>query len=131
MKPGMQVDLGPGHTVLDGDPAPLAKDGHSSSQFFGPCLLWSNGWMDKMKLGMEVGLGPGVIVLDGDLPLPHKRTARLNFRSVCIMAERSPISATAELLLRYASGQTDRQTDIQRHADHNIPHPSGEESQNG
>jgi len=42
---GMEVDLGPGHTVLDGDPAPLRK-GHSSPlllppSLFGPCLLWS------------------------------------------------------------------------------------------
>jgi len=32
-----EVDLGPGHIVLDGDPAPAAKD---SPHLFGPCLLW-------------------------------------------------------------------------------------------
>jgi len=26
---GMEVDLSPGHIVLDGDPAPLPKRGHS------------------------------------------------------------------------------------------------------
>jgi len=31
---GMEVGLGPGHIVLDG-------------QIFGPCLLWPNGWMDQ------------------------------------------------------------------------------------
>jgi len=36
---GREVDLGPGHIVLDGDPAPLRK-GHSSPPLFGPCLLW-------------------------------------------------------------------------------------------
>jgi len=36
---GMEVDLGPGHTVLDGDPAPL-WNGHSSPPLFSPCLLW-------------------------------------------------------------------------------------------
>jgi len=54
MKLGMQVGLGPSHTVLDGDPAP---------PIFGPCLLWPKiklmaGWI-KMPLGTEVGLGPG------------------------------------------------------------------------
>jgi len=36
---GTEVDLGPGHIVLDGDPAPLRKV-HSSAHLFGPCLLW-------------------------------------------------------------------------------------------
>ena len=35
----MEVGLGPGNTVLDGDPPPLPP-------IFGPCLLWPNGWMD-------------------------------------------------------------------------------------
>jgi len=36
---GKDVGLGPGHIVLDGDPA-----AHSSpSPLFGPCLLWPNG----------------------------------------------------------------------------------------
>jgi len=33
-----QVGLGPGHIVLDGDPAPSA-----APPTFGPCLLWPNG----------------------------------------------------------------------------------------
>ena len=52
---GMEVGLGPGHIVLDGDPAPPPKWGHSP-QFSGPCLLWPNGWI-KIPLGTEVGLG--------------------------------------------------------------------------
>jgi len=32
MPPGMEVDLDPGHTVLDGDPA-LPQKGHSPSNF--------------------------------------------------------------------------------------------------
>ena len=94
MPPGMQVGLGPGHILLDGDPAPppqkgaerpqfsahsccgqmagrikmplgrevgpkkrhcvrygplspLPPKGPSLPQVFGPCLLWSNGWMDE------------------------------------------------------------------------------------
>jgi len=45
MKLGMQVGLGPGHIVLDGDPPPPPPKGHSP-QIFGPYLLWPNGWMD-------------------------------------------------------------------------------------
>ena len=44
---GTEVGLGPGHIVLDGDPALPAK-GHSLlPPIFGPCLLWPNGWMDQ------------------------------------------------------------------------------------
>jgi len=52
----------------------------------------------KMPLGTEVGLGPGDIVLDED-PAPLKRdTAPPTFRPMSIVAKRSLISATAELL---------------------------------
>jgi len=44
----MEVGLGPGHIVLDGDPAPLPKNGGTApSPIFGPCLLYPNGWMDQ------------------------------------------------------------------------------------
>jgi len=49
-----------------------------------------------MPLGKEVGLGPGHIVLDGD---PAPTAAPLQFRPMPIVAKRSPISATGELLL--------------------------------
>jgi len=39
MKLGMQVGLGPGHNVLDGDPAPPTP----KPPIFGPYLLWPNG----------------------------------------------------------------------------------------
>ena len=35
----VEVGLGPGHIVLDGEPAPLL--------IFGPFLLWPNGWMHQ------------------------------------------------------------------------------------
>jgi len=44
------VGLGPGHIVLDGDPAsppPKKKGAQSPNPIFGPCLLWPNGWMDQ------------------------------------------------------------------------------------
>jgi len=49
-----------------------------------------------MPLGIEVGLCPGHIVLDGD---PAPPTAPPYIRPMPIVAKRSPISATAELLL--------------------------------
>jgi len=46
MKLGTQVGLGPGHIVLDGDPAPPPPKGHSPP-IFGPYLLRPNGCMDQ------------------------------------------------------------------------------------
>ena len=42
---GMEVGLGPGDFVLDGDAAP-PKKGHSP-RIFGPCLLSLNGWLNQ------------------------------------------------------------------------------------
>ena len=42
---GMEVDLGPGNIVLDGNPALTSPKG-AQPPIFGPCPLWSNGWMD-------------------------------------------------------------------------------------
>ena len=53
--------------------APPQKGSGAPSLIFGPCLLWSNGWMDQDGTDVEVGLGPGHIVLDGEpAPLPQK-----------------------------------------------------------
>jgi len=44
----MDVGIGPGHIVLDGDPAPPpSKRGPNLPPIFGPCLMWPNGWMDQ------------------------------------------------------------------------------------
>jgi len=42
---GIEMGVGPGHIVLDGDPAPLPQKGHPP--IFGPFLLWPNGWMHQ------------------------------------------------------------------------------------
>jgi len=63
------------------------------------------GWI-KMLLGMEIGLGSGDIVLDGDAASPRKGAQQPNFSAPSAL-ERSSISATSELLFRYARGQTD------------------------
>ena len=44
---GVEVGLGLGHIVLDGDPAPLPKRGREHSPPFRPILLWPNGWMHQ------------------------------------------------------------------------------------
>ena len=73
MKLGMQVGLGPGHIVLDEDPAPPPPKGHSPPQFSAHiCCGQMAAWI-KMSLRMELGLSPGDFVLDGDrAPPPQK-----------------------------------------------------------
>ena len=66
----------------------------------------------KTPLGTEVDLGAGHIVLDG-FPALHERGTAPPLLGPCLLWPRPPISVTAELLLRYASEQTDRQTDRQ------------------
>jgi len=41
----MEVGLGPGHIVLDGDPAPRPQK--QQPLINGSCLLWPNGGMDS------------------------------------------------------------------------------------
>jgi len=86
---GVEVGLGQGHIVLDADPAPPQKKGHSPPQFsVHVCCGQIAEWI-KMTLSIEVGLGPGDIVLDRDLPLPQKRgTEAPTFRPTFIVAKR-------------------------------------------
>ena len=59
----------------------------------------------KMPIGAEVGIGPGDTVLDGDPAAPAERSrAAPTFRLMHILAKRSPISATAELLYTVIEG---------------------------
>ena len=92
MKLGMQVGLGPGHIVLDGDPAaPPPKWGGAPK--ISARLLRPNGWMDQD--GTWHGRRPQPRrVLDGDpapFPPPQKGgggTARLpNFRPMSVVAK--------------------------------------------
>ena len=70
-----QLNLGPGHTVLDGDPAISSPKSGQGPQFSAHVYCGQTaGWI-KVALGMEVGLCPGHIVLDGDpAPPPQKGT---------------------------------------------------------
>jgi len=69
---GVEVGLGPGHIVLDGDRAHLArKRVRAPTPIFGPFLFRPNGWMHQIPLGTEVGVSPGDFVLDGDRSPPQ------------------------------------------------------------
>jgi len=80
MSLGIEVGLGPGDFVLDGDPvAPSPKGGRPPN--FRPMFIVTMvnrsynhnaaGWM-KLVLGMVVGLSPGEFVLDRDPTAPPK-----------------------------------------------------------
>jgi len=44
---GMEVGLGQGDFVLDGNPASPPQKGGRAPPIFGPCILWPNSWMDQ------------------------------------------------------------------------------------
>ena len=96
---GMEIGLGPGHIVSAGDPAP-PKRGQNSPPIFGPCLLWANGWMDQDATWCGGRSRPRIhCVRWGPIAPPMERgTAPTHFSAHFALA-RSPISATAELLL--------------------------------
>jgi len=87
MKLGTQVGLGPGHTVLDGDPAPPPQLG-TASEFSAHICCGQMARLIKMPLSRKVGLGPSDIVLDGDpAPLSETRGRAPNFRPMSIMVK--------------------------------------------
>jgi len=79
----MEVDLGPDHIVLDGDPAPIPKRG--SLQFSAHVCCGQTARWIKMPLDTEVGLGPDDILLDWNRAIPSplrkgaQRSPALNF----------------------------------------------------
>ena len=91
MSLGMELGLGPGDFVLDGNPAtvPFPKRGAEPPKFSTHVYCGEMaGWM-KLVLGMEVGLSPGDFVLDGDPPLPKRGQSPLpNFRPISIVTKR-------------------------------------------
>jgi len=65
MSLGMEVGLGPGYFVFDGDPATPEKRHTHPTQFLAHvCCVQAAEWI-KMPLGTEVNLDPGDVVLDG------------------------------------------------------------------
>jgi len=95
----MEVGLGPGDFVFDGDPAtPRTEGAPTTSQFLAHVYCGQTaGWM-KTPLGTELDLGPGHIVLDGVPALRETGTAAPHLLGPCLLWPRSPTSATAELL---------------------------------
>ena len=61
---GMEVGLGPGDFVFDGDPAPAGERAQPQPILAHVYCSETAGWI-KMQLGAEVNLGPGDVVLDG------------------------------------------------------------------
>jgi len=98
MKLGTEVGLGPGHIVLDGDPAPPQPKGHSPEPpIFGPCLLRPNGSMDQDAIWYGGRPRPWRHCVTWG-PSSPKTGQSPNFRPMSIVAKQSPISATAEFL---------------------------------
>ena len=84
----MEVDLGPGDFVFDGDPAnPRTEGTPTTSQFLAHVYCGQTaGWM-KTPLDTEVDIGPGHIVLDGVPALRESGTAApRSFRPMSIVA---------------------------------------------
>ena len=90
MSLGMELGLGQGNFVLDGDHAPPSPKGDGAPKFSAHVYCGQTvGWM-KLVLGMKVGLSPGDFVLDGDpVPFPKKGRSPLpNFRPISVVAKR-------------------------------------------
>jgi len=66
---GMEVSLGPGHIVLDGDPAPLPKKGAQTPNF-PPIFIVAK----RLDASCCHVVGHGYIVLDGDPVAPPQGT---------------------------------------------------------
>jgi len=103
----MEVNLGPTpHCVRWGHGFP--DRGTAAPPYFSAYVYCGQtaGWI-RIPLGAEV-LGPGDIVLDGNPTPPSTErgtAAPPTFRPVSIVAKRSLIPATPELLLYYKSGR--------------------------
>ena len=109
MKLGMDVGLGPAHTVLEEDPAPPPPKGAQPPNFgrrnFGPCLLRPNCWLDQDATWYGGRPRPRPhCVRWGPVPPTQKRHTP-NFRPISIEAKRSPISATSEHLLSLSANR--------------------------
>ena len=84
MKLGMQLGLGPGCIVLDGDPAPLPENGHTP-QFSVHVHCGQTAGRIKMPLGMEVGLGPDDCVRWGPSSPQRGIAPSPNFRPMSVV----------------------------------------------
>jgi len=83
MKLAVQVRLGPGHIVLDGDRAAPPKGAQPPQLSAHACCGQTAGWI-KMPLGRDVGH----IVLNGDPASPPKWAHHPNFWPMSDVAKR-------------------------------------------
>ena len=79
---GMEVGLGPGDFVLDGDPAPRPQKGGGAPKFS------ANVYCGQTARWIKIVVGIGDFMLDGDpVPLPKRwRNPLHNFRPISIVA---------------------------------------------
>jgi len=84
-KLGTAVGLGPGHIVLDGDPAPSPKRGTAVPTIFGPCLLWPNGWMDQDATWYGGRLRPWPHCVRWETQLPPSKGAQPLIFGRCLL----------------------------------------------
>ena len=86
---GMEVGLGPGDFVFDGDPATPRTEGTctpTTTQFVAHVYCGQTaGWI-KTPLSTEVDLSPGHFVLDGFPAIGERGTAAPSFRPMPIVA---------------------------------------------
>jgi len=90
MSLGMEIGLGPGDFVLDGDPLPSPKRrALPPSPIFSPCLLLPNGWMDEARTWHGGRPQPRrLCVRCGSSPSPKRGRSPLpNFRPISIVAK--------------------------------------------
>jgi len=73
MSLGMELGLGPGDFVLDGDPARPPQKGGGAPKFSAHVYCGQTAVWIKLVLGIEIRLSPGDFVLDGD-PTPRAET---------------------------------------------------------
>jgi len=92
MKLGMKVGLGPGHVMLDGDPAPLPK-GAQPPNFRSMSVVAKRLVGSRCHLVQRYAWAQATLCHLGT-QLLLQRGAAPNFRPVSIVAKRSPISAT-------------------------------------
>jgi len=88
MKLDMQVGLGPGHTVLDGDPASPPQKGGAAHQFSAHICCGQMAGRIKMPHGREVGLSAGNFCVRWRLSSPSPKRGRApNFWPTSIVAK--------------------------------------------
>jgi len=87
---GMEVGLGPGDFVFDGDTATPRKKAHHPTQFLAHVYCGQTaGWIN-MPFSTDVNLGPSDVVLDG-VAAPHRWRIRYLSKKIANFNEFSEI----------------------------------------